>query len=37
MSPPEDLATDIRYRWIRFAEDGSAGWSEFDRETREVF
>jgi para-nitrobenzyl esterase len=36
-SPPQELATDIHNRWVRFAEDGTVGWPEFDPDSREVF
>lgn len=36
-APPQELATDIHNRWVRFAEDGTVGWPEFDPDSREVF
>lgn len=35
--PPQALAERVHDLWVGFARDGSLPWSEFDRETRQVF
>jgi para-nitrobenzyl esterase len=36
-NPPQDLADRTHALWVGFAKDGTLPWSEFDRETRQVY